>query len=173
MKSASYTKPSTALTIVLIAATALSVQSCRSSKSLMTSTLNKDSVIIVERLRDSTIILPPDSAWLKAWLQCDSTGNVLLQQLESKSSNIIVPMARLTSIAPSGAILALDCKTDSLEMLITITDRTIKHLQETKTTQYIEVERNLTWWQQTQIYLGRVLLALLGAAIIFAAIKIL
>ena len=133
--------------------------------------MKNDSVLVVERWRDTTIILPPDSAWLKAWLQCDSTGNILMQQLELKSSNFVMPLARLESIAPSGAILSLDCKADSLEMVIRLKERTIRHLQQSRTTQYIEVERKLTWWQQTQIYLGRALLALLAVVIVFLSIK--
>lgn len=134
--------------------------------------MKNDSTIIIERVKDTTIILPPDSAWLKAWIQCDSTGNVLLQQLEAQSSKLITPMARVESVAPSGAILSLDCKTDSLEMVIRLKERTIQHLQQSKTTQYIEVERKLTWWQQVQIHLGRVLFALLAAAVFYAIIKL-
>ena len=123
-------------------------------------------------MRDTTIIIPPDSAWLKAWLQCDSTGNILMQQLELKSSNFVMPMARLEYITPSSAILSLDCKTDSLEMVIRLKERTIRHLQQSQTTQYIEVERKLTWWQQTQIHLGRALLVLLAAAVVYAIVKL-
>lgn len=83
-----------------------------------------------------------------------------------------MPLARLESIAPSGAILSLDCKTDSLEMVIRLKERTIKHLQQSLTTNYIEVERKLTWWQQTQIHLGRALLALLAAAVVYAIVKL-
>lgn len=83
-----------------------------------------------------------------------------------------MPLARLESIAPSGAILSLDCKTDSLEMVIRMKERTIRHLQQSRTTQYIEVERKLTWWQQTQIHLGRALLALLAAAVVYAIVKL-
>ncbi|MCQ2307213.1 MAG: hypothetical protein MJ000_06590 [Bacteroidales bacterium] len=159
-------------TIVLTAIIALSAQSCRSSKPLTTTTQRNDSTIIIEKMRDTTIIIPPDSAWLKAWLQCDSTGNILMQQLELKSSNFVMPMARLEYITPSGAILSLDCKTDSLEMVIRLKERTIRHLQQSQTTQYIEVERKLTWWQQTQIHLGRALLVLLAAAVVYAIVKL-
>ena len=81
-------------------------------------------------------------------------------------------MVRLESVAPSGAILTIDCKTDSLEMVIRLKERTIKHLQQSLTTNYIAVERQLTWWQQTQIYLGRALLALLAAAVVYAIVKL-
>lgn len=81
-------------------------------------------------------------------------------------------MVRLESVAPSGAILTIDCETDSLEMLVRVKDRTIRHLQQSQTTRYIVVERQLTWWQQTQIYLGRALLAILAAAVVYAIVKL-
>ncbi|MBP9995341.1 MAG: hypothetical protein KBT67_10495 [bacterium] len=55
-------------------------------------------------------------------------------------------------------------------MLVRVKDRTIRHLQQSQTTRYIEVERQLTWWQQTQIHLGRALLAI---TFIFLIIKFL
>ena len=158
-------------TIALTAIIALSAQSCRSSKLLTTTTLKNDSIVIIENVRDTIIILPPDSAWLKAWLQCDSTGNILMQRLETYNSKTIRTIARITPTTV-GAIVTLDCKTDSLEMLISVKDRTIRHLQQSQTIRYIEVERQLSWWQQTQIHLGRALLALLAAAVVYATIKL-
>ena len=94
-----------------------------------------------------------------------------MQQIESHTSHTIKPFARITPTAV-GAVLTLDCKTDSLEMLVRVKDRTIRHLQQSQTTRYIAVERQLTWWQQTQIYLGRALLAILAAAVVYAIVRI-
>lgn len=46
-------------------------------------------VTITEIDRDSMVKLPPDEAWLRAWLECDSTNQVVLRQIEQKDGELI------------------------------------------------------------------------------------
>jgi hypothetical protein len=46
---------------------------------------------IVEHVRDTTIVVPADSAFIYAWFYCDSARNVLLKELVTISGRTVKP----------------------------------------------------------------------------------
>lgn len=64
------------LTILLVV---LLVMSCRPCKEVSRVEYRNDTTVVV---RDSTIIVPPDSAWFRAMLSCDSANQVVISELE-------------------------------------------------------------------------------------------
>lgn len=144
--------------------------SCRSKQPLILLQRN-DSVIIEDRWHDSIVKLPPDSAWLRAWLECDSTGNVLLRELQAANGRNTSASANITK-TDSTTLFEVNCNTDSLELLLKIRDRKIKELERSLETQVKEVERQLTGWQIIQIYLGRLFLTLIAALAVLIGIKL-
>lgn len=125
---------------------------------------------MVERWRDTTITLPPDSAWLRAWLECDSTGNVLLRELQTaqgKNTSTGISLKTTDTVT----LFEVNCNTDSLELQLKIRDQQIRQLSSSRTVETVEVEKQLTWWQITQIYSGRIFLALIAALAVFMTIK--
>lgn len=128
-----------------------------------------DSVVVVERWRDSVVTIPADSAWLKAWLECDSAGNVMLQELEAANGrNTGITVVSLTP-AGRGSLMEVGCNTDSLELLLRIREQTIERLE--RNVNYVEVEKPLTWWEATQVRLGRLFLAIAAALAVLMTIK--
>lgn len=160
----------TGLIHALIIMTALSSTSCRSKQPLIIFQRN-DSVIVEDRWHDSIIKLPADSAWLRAWLECDSTGNVLLKELQAVNGRNTSTGASITR-TDSTTLFEVNCNTDSLELLLKIRDRKIKELERSLETQVKEVERQLTGWQIIQIYLGRLFLTLIAALAVLIGIKL-
>ena len=130
-------------------------------------TIVKDS--IVERVRDSVVTIPPDSAWIKALLECDSLGQVHLKQLLSYKSgaNINPPVVTVKE-----NVLTALSKTDSINIYLRIKDR--YQYATTDNTKYekeiIEVNR-LTKWQGFQIILGKIFAILLLLLLGFGAYK--
>lgn len=116
-------------------------------------TIIKDS--IVEIVRDSLITIPADSSWLKAYLECDSIGNVHIRQLlEYKAGEKMKP----PTITIKENILTALSSADSLNIYLTLKDRyqytvtdNIKYEKE-----IIEVNR-LTKMQGFWIILGYIL----------------
>ena len=141
------------------------MQSCRSSQPL-TTTQTSDSVKVIERWRDSIIYEEPDIAWLKGWLECDSAGQVLLRELEIERGRNITPYIKIVNDT-----IYVECKTDSLELLLKLRDQTIMELQQSKTIETVEVEKPLTWWQETQIKMGRLFLIVIAVLLIITVIK--
>lgn len=138
--------------------------SCRSSR--LTTTQTSDSVRIIERWRDTTIYEQPDIAWLKGWLECDSVGQVLLRELEIERGRNITPHIKIVNDT-----IYLECKTDSLERLLKIRDLEIKMLKEMQTEVVVEVEKELSWWETTQMKMGRLFLIVIAVLVIITVIK--
>ena len=131
-------------------------------------TQNSDSVRIrndtVELIRDSIYTIPPDSAWLMALLECDSTGNVLLKQItDLQLGHRIKPGITLTNNK-----LTVNCKVDSMAVYLSWKERHIKTSRDSKVSKTYVVQWNyLTNSQVFQMYCGRAFLALLGCAALY------
>lgn len=138
--------------------------SCRSSR--LTTTQTSDSVRIIERWRDTTIYEQPDIAWLKGWLECDSVGQVLLRELEIERGRNITPHIKIVNDT-----IYVECKTDSLSRLLKIRDLEIKMLKEMQTEVVVEVEKELSWWETTQMKMGRLFLIVIAVLVIITVIK--
>lgn len=138
--------------------------SCRSSR--LTTTQTSDSVRIIERWRDTTIYEQPDKAWLKGWLECDSVGQVLLRELEIERGRNITPHIKIINDT-----IYVECKTDSLERLLKIRDLEIKMLKEMQTEVVVEVEKELSWWETTQMKMGQLFMIAIAVLIIITVIK--
>lgn len=142
----------------------LFMPSCRSSR--LTTIQTSDSVKIIERWRDTTIYEQPDKAWLKGWLECDSVGQVLLRELEIERGRNITPHIKIVNDT-----IYVECKTDSLERLLKIRDLEIKMLKEMQTEVVVEVEKELSWWETTQMKMGQLFMIAIAVLIIITVIK--
>ena len=138
--------------------------SCRSSR--LTTIQTSDSVRIIERWRDTTIYEQPDKAWLKGWLECDSAGQVLLRELEIERGRNITPHIKIVNDT-----IYVECKTDSLELLLKLKDQMIMELQQSKTIKTVEVEKELSWWETTQMKMGQLFMIAIAVLIIITVIK--
>jgi hypothetical protein len=97
-------------------------------------------VVIEREVRDTIVTIAPDSASIKALLECDSAGNVLIKELEEvQGKNVSLALA-LKNLKGKPATLAIDCKQDSLEKVIALKDETIKELSNNKQIETVEVK---------------------------------
>jgi hypothetical protein len=96
--------------------------------------------VIVEReVRDTIVTIAPDSASIKALLECDSAGNVLIKELEEAQGKNVALQAKLKS-TNKGTAIVIDCKQDSLERVIALQNEKISELNNNKQTETIEVK---------------------------------
>ena len=96
--------------------------------------------VIVEReVRDTIVTIQPDSASIKALLECDSAGNVLIKELEEAQGKNVALQAQLKN-TNKGASIVIDCKQDSLERVIALQNEKIQELNNNKQTETIEVK---------------------------------
>lgn len=131
------------LYIILI----LCIVSCRTQASY---TLT-DTVYVETIHRDTVISFAADSASMKALLQCDSMGNVLLKQIDFLQGNNITLQTRLLHNSPITTLnspittLTVDCKQDSLQKEIELLTTKIK--QNRTEVRTIEVPKKMNAWQ--------------------------
>ena len=93
----------------------------------------------------------------------------MLQELEAASGrNTSLTVVTLTPVG-RGSLMEVGCNTDSLELLLKVRERTIERLE--RNVNYIEVEKPLTWWEATQVRLGRLFLVIVAALAVLITIK--
>lgn len=96
--------------------------------------------VVVEReVRDTIVTIQPDSASIKALLECDSAGNVLIKELQEEQGKNVALQAQLKN-TNKGTTIVIDCKQDSLERVIALQNEKISELSNNKQTETIEVK---------------------------------
>ena len=96
-------------------------------------------VVIEREVRDTIVTIQPDSASIKALLECDSAGNVLIKELQEAQGKNVKLQAQLKNTS-KGTAIVIDCKQDSLERVIALQNEKISELNNNKQTETIEVK---------------------------------
>ena len=142
----------------------IGIYSCKSVKYVPVD--SKSDSIVVEKLVE--VPLPPDSATIKALLECDENGKVILSWLDVANSK------------NAQALLTIDSLGNLLAKMQTQPDTIYLPSKEVTVTKQVKVpypvEKELTKWQQIKLELGgwafgTILIATL-AIIIFLIYKI-
>ena len=124
-----------------------------------------DSIIrdTIERVRDSIIKIPPDYAYLKAWIECDRNGKLMLKKIEDYEAGSKVK----PKILIRNNYVELECVVDTASIALHWIETHTKAVDSNERVEIVEVNR-LTSWQSFQIWLGRILggLVLLYLALI-------
>ena len=97
-----------------------------------------------EIIRDTTVLIQPDSAQVRALLECDSLNRVIVRELQTAQGARITPTVTHTyagannsdgtnTRADAGALLLrVDCKEDSLQYELQVRDKVIEQLKSEK-----------------------------------------
>jgi hypothetical protein len=118
---------------------------------------------VVERLVE--VHTPADSAWLRAWLQCDSNYRVMLCGIDERKTS-----GMETSLTLSNNKLSYRVTRVSDTVYIPARDSIV--VREIPLRVEIPVATNrLTGWQWFQVWTGRVLLGLLLILIFYCVIR--
>ena len=144
-------------TIIAMAAI-LSLQSCCHKLYPHTTEVTEKTESVTETIRDTVIMVQPDSSIMQALIQCDSTGRARLQEI-----NALKESARLQqtiSIEPepkpyNPTVITVKATVDSMGIYLTYKERYKETAEIQKIETIIEKEVNvLKWWQKLFIWLG-------------------
>lgn len=128
----------TIVAAILVAMLVWMLQACRTPQPIVQTEVKE--VLIERTITDTIVTITPDSASIRAYLECDSAGNVLIKELqEVQGKNVSLALA-LKNLKGKPATLSVDCKQDSLEKVIALKDETIKELSNNKQVETIEVK---------------------------------
>lgn len=112
----------------------------------------KDSIVYVEKIMYKEIVLPTDSTWLNAYLQCDSNGIVLIDQVNYWNSKA---MENQWSLENNTFKFKVVYKHDTIKIPYTnIVYKEIKSEQVPITIHFLH------WWESLFVWVGYILLPL-------------
>lgn len=131
----------------------LSLASCKSQQIVETVTRTEK-----ELVRDTTIVLLPDSASIIALFECDSMNKVVMNELDRRTGERITPSMTVHEHRDGSMDVKFSCNEDSLEQQIAVRDRIIEELRQN--TQIKEVEKPLSKWDSFCIVCGYILMGL-------------
>jgi hypothetical protein len=123
------------------------VTSCKTPQPIVQEKIVEVEKIVTER--DTIVTTKPDSASIHALLVCDSLGNVLIRELaEEQGKNVALEMRlfnannRTQSAATPQVVTAIeiDCKADSLQVLVDKYRAELLDKRAEKVTETIEVK---------------------------------
>ena len=162
-------------TIIAMAAI-LSLQSCCHKLYPHTTEVTEKTESVIETIRDTVIMVQPDSSIMQALIQCDSTGRARLQEI-----NALKESARLQqtiSMEPEPqpykpTVITVKATIDSMGIYLTYKE----HYKETAEIQKIEtiIEKEvnvLKWWQKLFIWLGSISTILIILTLVYALVKL-
>ena len=113
------------------------LQSCKTPQPIVQTEVKE--VVVEREVRDTIVTIAPDSASIKALLECDSAGNVLIKELQEAQGKNVAMQAQLKN-TNKGTAIVIDCKQDSLERVIALQNEKISELNNNKQTETIEVK---------------------------------
>ena len=162
-------------TIIAMAAI-LSLQSCCHKLYPHTTEVTEKTESVTETIRDTVIMVQPDSSILQALVQCDSTGRARLQEI-----NALKESARLQqtiSMEPEPqpykpTVITVKATVDSMGIYLSYKERYKETAQIQKIETVIEKEVNvLKWWQKLFIWLGSISTILIILTLVYALVKL-
>jgi len=122
--------------------------SCRTAKQASTSTETKYDSIVVEKL--VPYALPEDSAKIRALLECDKNGKVVLKWFDEEHSKRMSLQFSLDSLGN----LLTSAKTEPDTVYLPQTTINVGKKSVSQSVVTVPVEKKLSWWQTTLIWTG-------------------
>lgn len=152
---------------VIIVLIALCLGSCASKRPALKETVT-EIVTVTELHRDTVIVTERDSAMMRALLECDSAGNVIMRQLDVAQGKLNAKVTDVKLWRPPGMpgnqwLLEASFVADSLRQEIALRDKIIDKSREH--TIPVAVPRDLSWWQTTLMWVGVITLLIIVANI--------
>lgn len=156
------------LFLFVLLATTLS--SCKSTSVVPPATTETvQTVTIKEVIRDTVYEIKPDSSYYKAYLECIN-GKVVVKQNTKpilKSGKFLQP----PKVNLKDNILTIDCKAEAQKLFAQWKDTYTKEHKSIIQKIPYPVEKPLSWWQKTEIILGRLFLGLILVFTVLGVLK--
>ena len=143
----------------------LSMQSCCHKLYPHTTEVTEKKESVTETIRDTVIMVHPDSSILQALIQCDSTGRARLQEINALKESARLQQTISIASEPQPykpTVITVKATVDSMGIYLTYKERYKETAEIQKIETVIEKEVNvLKWWQKLFITLGILFLCLI------------
>lgn len=142
--------------------TLLSLPSCSSKKAIFQNVITKDS--IVETVHDTVFSVEKDSSYYKALLECQN-GNVVIKVVTGTTSGRKLKPPKVVILDNQ---LEVNCQAEAEELFAFWKSTFIRNYK--GVTEPV-ITNELTWFQKTQIYIGRAAVALVALYLLLLLFK--
>ena len=122
---------------LLVALLVTILPSCKTPEPIVQTEFKE--VVVEREVRDTIVTIQPDSASIKALLECDSAGNVLIRELQEAQGKNVKLQFSLEQASGNG-VVTVECKQDSLERVIALQNEKIQELSNNKQVETVEVK---------------------------------
>lgn len=140
----------------------LSITSCSSKKVIIQKEITKDSII--ETLHDTVFSVEKDSSYYKALLECQN-GKVIIKAITRTSFG---RKLKPPKVFIQDNVLQVDCVAEAEKLFAFWKSTFIKNY---KGVTKPVITNELTWFQKTQIYIGRTSVALVALYLLLLLFK--
>lgn len=149
------------LSVFCFVVLATTLVACKSASVVPpTKTETTKTITKTEIIQDTVFEIQKDSSYYKAYLECVN-GKVVISPksiVESQRGNYLQP----PKVNIKDNILKVDCTAEAQKLFASWKDTYIKEHQATTEKIPYPVEKQLSWWQKTQMILGDVFLVIIG-----------
>lgn len=128
-------------------------------------TTNERIVTVTETLRDTTVVIQPDSAFVKAFLECDSLNHVVMRELVIANGRKVAPEVKFKY-----GVLEVTMPVDSEAVYIAWKERYVQVTDSTKVSKVTVVKEKPPWYKKI---LNNAISALIGVVLFLFILKFL
>lgn len=135
----------------------------------------------IEKVKDTVFVVEKDSSMYQAYIDCVNGKPVLIESFEDyqkKHPNIAVSTKikegkylKIPQVKLNNGLLTVNCEKEAQRLFATWKEKYTAEISETQKPIYIDKE--LTTWQNIQLYTGKITLGLLGLTILAFLIRFL
>ncbi|MWB92984.1 hypothetical protein GON26_01295 [Flavobacterium sp. GA093] len=141
---------------------------CKSNSVPLSTKTEVNTVTTKVVVRDTVFEIKPDSSYYKSWLECID-GKVKIKGIpEIKLGNFLKP----PNVSLFNNQLKVDCSTEAQRLFASWKDTYILENKQGEITIPVPYEKPLTYWQQTEIWCGRLFMVLVILGLIYFIYKL-
>ena len=149
--------------------TLLILQSCCPKLYPTSSEVIERTEVVKEVVRDTVILVQPDSSILQALIQCDSTGRARLQEIQTLKESARLQQSIKMEADPlpyQPTVITVTATVDSMGIYLTYKDRFKESVETREIETIIEKEVNILYWWQ-KLLIGAGIIAIIGICLQF------
>lgn len=150
--------------LVWLISLGLGLTGCKQLQPVVTQTTTNERIVkVTETLRDTTVIVKPDSASVRAFFECDSLNQVVMRELEIVKGRKVTPIVKYID-----GVLKITMPVDSEAVYISWKERHELVTDSIKVSKVTTVKEKPPWYAKSLTGFG---MAILGIAILIIAIR--
>jgi hypothetical protein len=142
--------------------------SCKSNSVPLSTKTEVNTITTKEVIKDTLFEIPKDSSYYKAWLDCYNGKVIIKGTPQVKAGKFL----NIPKVSIQNNQLNIDCQTEAQRLFAEWKETYISEHKQEKITIPVPYKVPLTYWQQTEIWCGRIFIGLVILTIVYLILKL-